>query len=428
MLVAHIADTHLGIRPYGLSWAFEAFLENFRKAFEEALREHVDAIILAGDLFDKPRALNRAIKTVMDAVSQAVDKGVKVYSVLGEHDLPKTAGEIPSHLLIREMKYFPSRNPVPDCFTLDNTEYCIGGINHYPLKYGESMKKRLLGEIKRTVSAMHGKSILILHQNISQFNMFEPGLDLNELPTKPRYIAMGHIHRRIIHRFDDGRILAYPGSLDIVKRDEINEWKENGKGFYLVDLSGDEARIERIDLEPIPQALVKTSLQDLHANIVKALKELPRDRESILHVEVSMKITERTDVHAIIRNIIRQHGGGKIYYRVQKKYIDEAVRIDPAETETIDEVEVVAELLGGNKYRDLAAKIVELKKALLLEDEQLVNKIIDEISSHPYWHIEAKIPQLLVKPPSDTGETKETVTHTIRKPGKKRGDLLSFLK
>ncbi len=425
MLVAHLADTHLGIRPYGLAWAFEAFLEHFQEAFEKALREHVNVIVLAGDLFDKPRPPNRAVKTVMDAVSKAREKGVRVYSVLGEHDLPKMAGEIPAQLLVRDMRVFTPRNPGPDCFTVDGIEYCVGGVSHRPLKYGEGQKKRLLEEIAKTVSALNNRSILVLHQNISQFNMFEPGLDLSELPRKPRYIAMGHIHRRITHRFSDGRLLAYPGSLDIVKRDEIELWRREGKGFYIVDLSGDEPRVEKVDIEPIPQALVKTSLDNLRVDVARALKELPRDRESILHVEVSLKITEKTDVYAIIRNLIRQHGG-KVYYRVQKKYVDEAVKIDQSGTEKIDETEVIAELLGGRKYRDLAAKILELKKAVLAEDEQLVEKIIDEISVHPYWYTEAKIPQVLVKPPSLVGRSLGD-TRTPGKPKTGKKNLLSFL-
>ena len=414
----------MGIRPYGLSWAFEAFLEHFRSAVETALREHVDVIVFAGDLFDKPKPANKAIKTVMDVVSEAVGRGVRVYSVLGEHDLPKIAGEIPAQLLVRELRVFSPRGPGFDCFSIGGVEYCIGGVSHYPLKYG-GQKKRLLDRITRVVSAMNNRSVLVLHQNISQFNMFEPGLDLNELPSKPRYIAMGHIHRRIIHELGNGRLLAYPGSLDIVRRDEIELWRRDGKGFYIVDLSGDEPGISKVDVEVVPQALVKTSLENLRADVMRALRELPRDRESILHVEVSLKITEKTDIHAIIRNIIRQYGG-RIYYRVQKKYVDEAVRIESGGPERIDEAEVIAELLGGRNYRDLAVRILDLKKALLQGDEQLVEKIIEEISSHPYWYTRAKIPQVLVKPLKPLVEAKKTGGERGERRGGRK-DLLSFL-
>jgi exonuclease SbcD len=433
LLIAHLADTHLGVKPYGFEWAFEAVLEHFRQAIDKALEEHVDAILVSGDFFDKPRPPNRALKTAIETVSRALEKGIRVYSVLGEHDIPKVS-DIPPQYLVPGLRILGVEdNRLYECFEIDGREYCVGGVSHIPLKYKPGLKKKLLSRLNHIVEHVNERSIVMMHQNIVNFERFEPGLEISEIPEKPRYIAMGHLHRRIIHRRDNGQVIAYPGSLDIIKRDEIGEWRRNGKGFYLVDLSGDEPRIEKIDTEVIPQEIVSTGLKDLEYKVSQTASKLPRDKKSILHVIITLSPNEKADVSSILRRIVSRYSKN-IYVRLEKKYTDIEISGGTPSLPSIDEVDVIASILDPSdprKYRGLAEKIYLLKQALVREDYDAVDSLVEEITSHSFWAGRLKYPQITL--PSTTTTTQKPGTSGAGETGKsvkrgsRRNDLLSYL-
>ena len=76
----------------------------------------------------------------------------------------------------------------------------------------------------------------MLHQGINSYIPYDYELEHFDLP-KFSYYALGHIHGRVLERFNDG-ILAYSGSTEIIYRNEYEDYKKQGKGFYLVDFSG----------------------------------------------------------------------------------------------------------------------------------------------------------------------------------------------
>lgn len=427
LLIAHLADIHLGRRLYGLEWTFNALIDHFRQAFEKAIEERVDAIIIAGDLFDKPRPPNKALKPVIELVFKAIDKNIRVYSVLGEHDLPKVT-DIPPQLLIPGLRVLGLKEPDIDCIVIDGVKYCIGGISHKPLKYKHGMKTLLLQMINSLASKLESKSVMVMHQNIVNYASFEPGLDINEIPEKPVYIAMGHLHRRIIHVRDNGQVIAYPGSLDILKRDEIRDWEENGKGFYIVDLSSDKPLIDKIDVDVIPQKCVETSIEDLDKNVALAAKKLAVYDKSILHVIVSLPPNMRTDVLPHVKKIVHKFSRN-INIRLEKKYVENRMEGMSRVVEDVDEIEVIQEILGGKQYRGLAEKIYYLKQALINEDIKAIEEIIDEIAKHSYWDRKIRPPKItLSTSPTITGSRDTVLRENNVRGEERRGgrNLLSF--
>lgn len=71
-------------------------------------------------------------------------------------------------------------------------------------------------------------------------------INLDELPKDFDYYALGHLHN--FHETDYGNgCLIYPGSLEL---DNVNEnFKKYGKGFCVVDLSGEKPVVERIKVD-----------------------------------------------------------------------------------------------------------------------------------------------------------------------------------
>ena len=70
------------------------------------------------------------------------------------------------------------------------------------------------------------------------------------MPQNFDYYAFGHIHRRVVRKFGRG-ILAYPGSIDVWRLDEVYDYKKQGKGFYIIDMDGDLPEVHKINLEGI---------------------------------------------------------------------------------------------------------------------------------------------------------------------------------
>ena len=429
MLIAHFADTHLGAKPYGYTWFYQALLDHFEAAVERALEEHVDAVVIAGDVFDKPRPPNMAIKRLIDVAAKIVEKGARLYVVLGEHDLVKTGSDIVPELLVPGIRILGyGGGGFRDCFSAGGSMRCIAGVSHHPLKYGEALKKRLLARMREAVRGLGRHDVLVLHQNIVNFHRFEPGLGLDDIPGEPGYIAMGHLHRRIVHRFGDGRLLAYAGGLEALKRDEVEAAAREGRGFYLVDTSGDEAEASPVDVEIVPQAVVSTRYERMAAEVAEAAKRLPRDRDSVLHAIIELETGVEQDIYRVLRSIVRRYSQ-RIHLRIHRVYRDPAITVSDAGVEGIDEAMVLAEMLGGARYRGLAEKILALKELLLMgggwED---VDRLLSEIAGDRYW--DTRVASLSPSLPSPreirVGAAESGGRGDGRRPGRGRG-LLSFL-
>ncbi len=401
MLIAHLADTHLGLRQYGLHWRERDFYERFKEAVEKAVREGVDVILISGDMFDRARPPINALKEAIDALKIARAKGVPVYAVLGEHDIPKVK-DIPPQFVIEGLKILgTSTTPYIDRLTIDGREWFITGISHRPpTTKGLQSLRRKLAEVSAQVSK---NSVLMMHQNISNVFSLEPGLDLTEIPKVFKYVAMGHIHKRWVSK--EPPITAYPGSLEIVKSDEVEEWRMNGKGFYLVDLSGDEPLIHKIDLDVTPQDIVSSRYPNHRRDVMIALNKFPKGRRGILHVKVCMPRNVRADPSSEIYAILKQKGLVEtIYARVALQPCRDTQGNEEGarpRDEEVDEEAIIASLLGGNSPSPeairVAKSLVMLKNAIAegksIEDlEHLIESILSE---RALWSEKVRLPPLV---------------------------------
>ncbi len=430
MQVAHFADTHLGKMIYGLQWTLDEILDHFEEAINIALKEHVDAIIFSGDMFDTWRPPNRVIKRVIEVLSKAVEKDVRIYAVLGEHDTPKRR-DIPIHSLIPQIKLLgTSLDTLRDCFPTGGSEYCFAGVMNFRLTYGARAKKKLLELIGRALAGTSGrKTILMLHQNITNFFTLEPGLEINEMPRSPMYIAMGHLHRRIIYK-RDGQVIAYPGSLDILGIDEVDVYKDVGKGFYIVDLSSDEPLVNKVDTPVISMDKIYAELKDLEYLVKKTIARFPRNKNSILVVELSLNADEKAKADIMVDKL-RKTIPKKIYLRIKPIYKDLHIDYKTSITDTAQlEIDVITERLGGEQFRKLAEKIKRLKDLALAGDWEAVYEQLEEIVKDPYWtriihYNPITLPEIKVVHGKRVEEKREEPRKMIRRPGGR--DLLSYL-
>jgi exonuclease SbcD len=276
MKFAHISDTHLGYRQYGLQEREEDFYYTFDTIVDKIIEERVDFVIHSGDLFETNRPSPKALLTFQKGLLKLRKADIPVYGVTGNHDVIQKRGFVPPQALFRDLglRLIDQQRQ----FYQEGDIY-ISGVPYMP----KSMKTLLMHKIQESSKKAeeYNKSILILHQGIDKYLPFDYELETGELPKNFNYYAMGHVHNYINEPYGNGR-LVYPGSTEIWKTNELQDYKKNGKGFVLVDMSGDTPETERIKVE-LPREFIKktipynnllTDLQILKNNIM-GLKNKP---------------------------------------------------------------------------------------------------------------------------------------------------------
>lgn len=90
MKLLHLADVHLGASYSGFgdlaAQRRREVLQAFRRVPELATDERVDAVLLAGDLFDGPEGENETLAAVREILRRLVDACIPVFMVPGNHD------------------------------------------------------------------------------------------------------------------------------------------------------------------------------------------------------------------------------------------------------------------------------------------------------------------------------------------------------
>jgi len=242
MLFAHIADTHLGYRQFNLEEREKDFYSAFHQAVDRMLREGVELVIHAGDLFDEPRPSIRALVEAKKGIEKLRRKGVRIVMIPGNHDIVMRRGSMAPHALFDGVDVLTLEKP-----SLVVDDLYIAGLPYLPRSYrdvlGEGVS-RLEAEAKE-----YKRSILVLHQGIDRFLPYEHELEIGQLQGGFAYYALGHVHARIEEAAGKSMI-CYSGSTEIWRAEEASDWERNGKGFLLVDT--DRMKPERANLDVRP--------------------------------------------------------------------------------------------------------------------------------------------------------------------------------
>ncbi|BDZ67728.1 metallophosphoesterase family protein [Methanobacterium ferruginis] len=250
MQFAHIADTHLGYRQYGLTERENDFFEVFDQAIREIVQERPDFVIHSGDLFEYSRPPTRALLTVQKGILRLKEEKIPIYAIAGNHDVVMRKNALPPQILYKDfgLKLISPKKP----FYLGGDVF-IGGAPYASRYHSKQLIERLQNIEKNSLD--YKKRILVLHQGIDRYMPYEYEIKIGDVPQSFNYCAFGHIHERVVDDFGEGK-LAYPGSTEIWRSNELEGYKKNGKGFYLVDVSGDLPEIQNIDLE-LPREFIK---------------------------------------------------------------------------------------------------------------------------------------------------------------------------
>jgi exonuclease SbcD len=241
LLISHISDIHLGYAQFNLQEREEDLYDVFEESIDKSIHEHVEAIILAGDIFHNPKPNGAAIIQLARQLKKLREKSIPVYFVLGEHDMSRT-NDVPIPFLFHNLglarRLKPdSPNQVKDLLIYGFNKQRRSNIDNGLLKPFKNLEKIIKSDEHKKL-----KKILVLHQGLSDFNKFAGEIFASDLPLGFNYYAMGHYHDHIQKNFFelDNSLVAYPGSLDLGHNEPISEVE---KGFLIADLSNNHENV-----------------------------------------------------------------------------------------------------------------------------------------------------------------------------------------
>ncbi|NPB00623.1 MAG: DNA repair exonuclease [Crenarchaeota archaeon] len=252
MLIAHLADVHIGHRQYGLDKRAEDYAKAFAKAVDLILRlkeeKDVDLVVICGDLFDSAKPGPLAYINAIDCLRKLREAGLRVVVIRGNHEASVIN---------------PSENPLSVLSSMglieyfERKSYMIGDINFvcYGCVYTEHQNK-LYAYILNSLRE-DKPNVVLIHQYVegTPYLYPMPNIDYYAISSKIVESAMdgrdvlflcGHIHDFDLRH--PTLPVFYPGSLEIWDSREFETYvMENekivktrdmaSKGFLLFDIS-----------------------------------------------------------------------------------------------------------------------------------------------------------------------------------------------
>lgn len=238
MKFAHLADCHIG------SWRDPKLKDTstlaFCKAMDKCIKEKMDFILIAGDLFNTsfPRLDN--LKTVVTKFKQLKDSGIPVYIVPGSHDYSPSGKTIldvleEAGLFVNVFKGVVENGKLKLNFTIDKKSGAkITGMLG---KRGSLEKTYYEKLIIENLEKENGYKIFLFHSGIDELkpkemeNIISQPLSL--LPKGFDYYAGGHVHIVDDKQIEGYGRIAYPGPLFPNSFAELEKLERGG--FYIFE-------------------------------------------------------------------------------------------------------------------------------------------------------------------------------------------------
>lgn len=242
MKIIHCADLHLDSQMTSNLTREKAkerkaeLLVTFQRMVAYARENGVEAIIIAGDMFDS-HIINT---TTRNAVAEAIthNSAITFYYLKGNHDVDSFLGnlaEVPKNLKLFEESW--TTYELGKCITVSGIEFNDDNAN-------TMYDSLILDANKLNLVVLHGQESVEQKKNQAEI------ININSLKGKNiDYLALGHIHSYKCEKLDSRGEYCYPGCLEGRGFDECGE-----HGFVLLDI--DEAN-KQIKHEFVPFATRK---------------------------------------------------------------------------------------------------------------------------------------------------------------------------
>ena len=349
MLFSHISDTHLGLVQYGSEERAQDVYDVFNQAIDTSIKDHVNFVIFAGDIFHVPNPNGTAIVQMANGLKRLKENNIDSFFILGEHDISRIR-TTPIPYVYHNLgfsKYIGQGKP------FEYKGVLIGGFDKIR-KTEIPQYEEKFSEIDKAAKNHSGHKILVLHQGITEFNKFAGEIQSTDLPKNFSYYAMGHLHDKDIKQFNhlNGPI-AYPGSIELTTSEGI---KESKKGFFEVDISTQEAKPDWIELDTRPQFSFETDYNELSQSINEISEKVSEfAKKPIVEVKIKGDNIETDHIQAQISRlnalVLR------CFWRIStKKVSDSSVFLDRPNVIDDEMLRLATDALGSEESANFAIK------------------------------------------------------------------------
>lgn len=310
----HAADLHIGAPFRGLRgpssrWAdrlMEAIPRAWDRVVDAAVRNDVDFVVVAGDIFDAARASYRDYLRFFQGLVRLEEAGIASYLCTGNHD-PYATWQQDFSLLPDHAVMLAADRPSFALHERDGRPLCVIGGRGYPNKVWANGEDIAAGITRAAgVEALGPRaaeapfSVGVLHTGLD--------FDLVKAPTSRRallragfdYWALGHIHKHWVDDEADPR-LVFSGCI------QGRDIRETGRrGVSLVTLEeGAPNRVEFIPTASIvwQQVAVDASgCPTLPALVEKVMRELfaVNGRSSCEEMVTRITLTGASGLHEVL--------------------------------------------------------------------------------------------------------------------------------
>ncbi|PIN75590.1 hypothetical protein COV18_01970 [Candidatus Woesearchaeota archaeon CG10_big_fil_rev_8_21_14_0_10_37_12] len=271
MKFAHIADCHIG------SWRDPklraANTNSFKLAIDICIKEHVDFLLISGDLFNTAVPAIDSLRMTVEQLKKIKDNNIPVYFIAGSHDFSpsgKTMLDVleQAGLAINVAKGEElSDGRIRLHFTVDpKTNVKITGMIG---KKGSLETGYYHFLAKEYLENEPGKKIFLFHSALAELKPKElekmDAMPVSLLPANFDYYAGGHVHVVDRQSIDDRNNIVYPGpifpnnfseieklqhgSFVIVNDDEIRHVPLHVHNTVCLTIDSDNKTVSDVELE-----------------------------------------------------------------------------------------------------------------------------------------------------------------------------------
>ncbi|ECR4262928.1 exonuclease SbcCD subunit D [Listeria monocytogenes] len=297
----HMADLHLDSPFIGLSTLpqplFSAIQESTFQSLERittvAIKEAVDFVLIAGDIYDSEGQSVRAQARFSKEMKRLEVANIPVFMIHGNHDFIEKHKEkltLPSNVHV-----FSEQVEVMSHKTATGVSVNIYGFsyNERHIRSSRVDKYKIQGNADFHIALLHGSEV----SSSEEHDVYAP-FRVQEISKKGfDYWALGHIHKRQL--LAESPSIYYPGNIQGRNRKESGE-----KGASIITLSEASTTIDFIGTSPIiwEEAVItlpeNSEINAFYRETTKLLESYQgRSHSYFLHIIVKMENKQKIDTN-----------------------------------------------------------------------------------------------------------------------------------
>jgi DNA repair exonuclease SbcCD nuclease subunit len=365
MKFAHLGDCHLG--GWRQPELKELNFQSFQYAIAECMKEKVDFILIAGDLFDSAYPPIDILKDTFHEFRKLKDCGIPVFLIAGSHDY-SASGKTFLDVLERAgfCKIVSIFEEKDGKIILQPTIYQNVAIYGYPGK-----KSSLEVEEIEKIRLQHSPGlfqILMLHTAIRDAIGTVPikAVDHHTLP-KVDYVALAHLHIN----YQNGNVI-YSGPIFPNNISELEELKAGS--FYIISSNSIRKREIKLKDTLVITMEIKNALNATDEILSCLKKENLKDKIIILKLCGILEVGKSSDIDFTkIENYTKNEKAFVLLKSTTKLHLPEQdVKIDAIDSTQL-ETQIIKkfEESNPNKFNPLIPSLIRALQIDKIEDEKL---------------------------------------------------------